>query len=118
MNPEIKAKWVAALRSGEYEQGKHALRDAEQFCCLGVLCSLHAQAHPRIAAKESSRRSYLGSYSTLPGKVMNWAGLESEWGPRLVIAGMTAEATIHNDGLSGTPQATFAQIADAIEAQL
>lgn len=41
MNPEIKAKWLEALRSGKYEQGKGVLRDAEnRFCCLGVLCDL------------------------------------------------------------------------------
>ncbi len=30
-------KWVAALRSGEYKQGKGALLDSSDcFCCLGV----------------------------------------------------------------------------------
>lgn len=36
--------WIAALRSGKYQQGKHALVRTElgvdHFCCLGVLCSL------------------------------------------------------------------------------
>lgn len=41
MNPEIKAKWVAALRSGEYRQAQRKLRgNASDFCCLGVLCDL------------------------------------------------------------------------------
>jgi hypothetical protein len=40
MNPEIKAKWIAALRSGEYAQGRYALRDGDHFCCLGVLCDV------------------------------------------------------------------------------
>jgi len=43
-------KWVAALRSGEYEQGKHRLKKEKlsggyKYCCLGVLnavCSLGA----------------------------------------------------------------------------
>lgn len=31
-------KWDAALRSGEYVQGKDALRDSNgRYCCLGVL---------------------------------------------------------------------------------
>ena len=34
---ELRAKWVAALRSGEYEQGFDALHDGDGFCCLGVL---------------------------------------------------------------------------------
>ena len=39
MNDELKAKWVAALRSGEYSQGTGYLRQARwnTFCCLGVL---------------------------------------------------------------------------------
>lgn len=42
MNPEIKAKWVAALRSGKYKQGKNVLCRPSStgelaYCCLGVL---------------------------------------------------------------------------------
>lgn len=61
IDPEFKAKWVAALRSGDYIQGRGTLRlvprsimdDMEaagipmgpsradaQFCCLGVACDL------------------------------------------------------------------------------
>jgi hypothetical protein len=44
MNPEIKARWVAALRSGEYQQTTGNLRTENGFCCLGVLCDLHSKA--------------------------------------------------------------------------
>lgn len=41
MDPELKAAWVAALRSGEYQQGSCQLkRECEgeaYYCCLGVL---------------------------------------------------------------------------------
>ena len=40
MDAEIKAQWVAALRSGKYEQGREQLRCNDKFCCLGVLCDL------------------------------------------------------------------------------
>lgn len=40
MDPEIKQKWLAALRSGEFAQANGALRKGETFCCLGVLCSV------------------------------------------------------------------------------
>ena len=52
MNPEIKQRWVQALLSGNYKQGKGYLRqdvyegpnDADQlvsrYCCLGVLCDI------------------------------------------------------------------------------
>lgn len=43
MDAEIKAKWVKALRSGKYKQGRSALRSAtDEFCCLGVLCNVVA----------------------------------------------------------------------------
>jgi len=38
---EIKAKWLAALKSGEYIQGAHELENKSMFCCLGVLCDIH-----------------------------------------------------------------------------
>lgn len=38
MTKELRDKWVAALRSGRYKQGKYRLRDREGgFCPLGVL---------------------------------------------------------------------------------
>ena len=41
MNPELKQKWVDALTSGTYRQGRRALRDNDDcFCCLGVLCDI------------------------------------------------------------------------------
>lgn len=41
MHPEIKQRWVEALRSGRYQQGQNVLRTTENaFCCLGVLCDL------------------------------------------------------------------------------
>lgn len=44
MNAELKSKWIAALQSGNYQQGRSFLRitsrDGEQFCCLGVLCEV------------------------------------------------------------------------------
>ena len=38
MNPKLKARWVEALRSGDYKQGTKFLRTNEgTYCCLGVL---------------------------------------------------------------------------------
>lgn len=47
MNPEWKTKWVEALRSEKYKQGKNMLKticEGEyKYCCLGVLCELQNQ---------------------------------------------------------------------------
>ena len=40
MDQETKAKWVAALRSGEYQQCSRTLHDGKGYCCLGVLCKV------------------------------------------------------------------------------
>lgn len=42
MNADLKAKWIAALRSGDYRQVQGYLHNEGGFCCLGVLCDLAA----------------------------------------------------------------------------
>jgi len=40
LDPELKAQWVGALRSGRYTQGKYRLERDGRYCCLGVLQAL------------------------------------------------------------------------------
>jgi hypothetical protein len=42
MTKELKQKWVAALRSGEFKQGEGCLYDerTNSYCCLGVCAVL------------------------------------------------------------------------------
>lgn len=41
MDADLKKRWVEALRSGEFKQGQHQLRNCnEEFCCMGVLAHL------------------------------------------------------------------------------
>lgn len=40
LKPEIKKRWLAALRSGKYSQDKDKLRGINGYCCLGVLCDV------------------------------------------------------------------------------
>ena len=49
MDKKLKAKWVKALRSGKYEQGRYMLRHNNEYCCLGVLCRV---AGVRIVAAD------------------------------------------------------------------
>lgn len=42
---DLRARWVAALRSGKYQQGSGLLHyldmnDEHRYCCLGVLCDV------------------------------------------------------------------------------
>lgn len=43
MNADLKAAWIAALRSGDYQQTTGILRDKDGFCCLGVACIVGGQ---------------------------------------------------------------------------
>lgn len=40
MDRELKAKWVAALLSGDYSQTTGKLRRTDGYCCLGVLADI------------------------------------------------------------------------------
>ncbi len=44
MNATWKARWLEALRSGQYQHGRnsltHVLSGQEYDCCLGVMCKL------------------------------------------------------------------------------
>ena len=79
MNKKVKELWVEALRGGVYTQLEGGLRHTDtldgltRFCCLGVLCDLHAKAH----TMEWECDTYMGSISTLPSTVAEWAGLGS-----------------------------------------
>jgi len=124
MKPEIKARWVEALRSGKYEQGRGALRsDTNQFCCLGVLCDLYAketgEKWAEGGAHGEDRFSLLGNDLVLPRSVARWAGLDGV-DPDLCIHGRELGVSGHNDGDLdvGRRPKPFTTIADAIEEQL
>jgi hypothetical protein len=114
MDPVIKEKWIKALRSGEYKQGIGVLRNRRnEFCCLGVLCNIHAQEHPETASKETKSTSYLGNTQYLPDEVANWSKIGGFGGGLVTIDKKLLPLATHND--SGR---TFEQIADAIEKEL
>jgi hypothetical protein len=58
---DFKAKWIAALRSGEYKQGRHELYDNvnKTYCCLGVACM--------IAGAKPNNSGYIASYGGMKG---------------------------------------------------
>lgn len=92
MNDNAK-KWVEALRSGEFKQGKHVLRaitEAGVFdCCLGVACviaqrngvELIVERKPMNEAIHGAERSiaeidtFNGMTQVLPDVVKDWLGL-------------------------------------------
>lgn len=117
MNPEIKQRWVAALRSGEYEQGKGFLNSDGKFCCLGVLCDLHSQDHniPWTANDNNSVMTYFDNTGLPPEQVVDWAQYDHRQnGWQISHAGVKTFLYMLNDETS----LSFSSIADIIEKQL
>lgn len=117
MDAELKAKWTAALRSGEFRQGRNALKsDDGRFCCLGVLC--------QIAGASWDTNEEGDRLALIDGRTVNRIGDEVLAGDFLGVVGFSDEQqrTLHqmNDGdaLSKTPEHSFAEIADWIDANL
>ncbi len=111
MDKDIKQKWLEALRSGEYKQAREELRsidpgsDTQSFCCLGVLCDIHAKE----TGGEWDRGEYRGNAEFLPHEVCAWAGLSVS---NPTVAG--AKLSEWND----LEKASFDQIANLIEKNL
>ena len=136
MDQQIKAEWVAALRSGEYEQGVQLLRQGDQFCCLGVLCDLHRKAHQKEGENDTVNSwfptidpemdnapcfSYrYGNTTSLPDAVSSWCGLHGcDPFVQLIVSSEDYDVTENGTlSLFNDNGATFDQIADIIEEQL
>lgn len=118
MNPEVKAKWLTALRSGVYRQSQGSLRnERNEYCCLGVLCELASQADViplPILISDRTHYAYNGSEAYLPDAVMGWAGLDKS--PEVPAINSNNEplelAYLNDSGYS------FERIADLIEEHL
>jgi hypothetical protein len=120
MNPVVKERWLAALRSGEYKQGKDFLCKDGCHCCLGVLTDIYLKEH---GLEWNTPNEYYvgyhfdGSQGILANKVSDWAGLDDN--NPLVFTGDGENLSLSslNDGEYGD-RYSFEEIADLIEKEL
>lgn len=132
MNPEVKAKWLEALRSGEYKQGREYLRRGNYYCCLGVLCDIAVKEGVISENRDGGRLSvstfgvfgpnqvegWAVSETSLPQAVVEWAEL-SDGSPEVFYevyedeGPKSMELVVLNDD----ERLTFDQIAPLIEGQ-
>lgn len=105
MDAALKAKWTAALRSGEYTQGAGNLRTlTDHYCCLGVLCAI-AEVVPDPEPSFDNCYVYAGFSGDLAPELRTSLGIPS----------YTMRHLVHlNDG----ERRSFAEIADYIDANL
>ena len=97
---EAKARWIEALRSGQYKQGTQGLRTTDnRFCCLGVLCDVVKDdvGLKWEVAPHNDRRFQIGGYTGV------------------VQTDQQGQLVSMNDSL---PQKSFLEIADWIEANV
>jgi hypothetical protein len=126
MKADIKTKWIAALRSGQYEQTTEILRSTAGYCCLGVLCDLYSR-ETGVPWQQNAHVEFSmhGGHSVLPYEVEQWAGLTHEHGGYVAVNKRydEGEDTIVDHSLMLTElndswEYNFHQIADVIEEQL
>lgn len=144
MKKRVLTKWLKALRSGKYKQGRGTLcqtdkKGNESFCCLGVLCDLYQKEQKRnkkrglrvetisaensmvgvLSPKPASIKSYDDCDGTLPNKVIKWAGFReyNSDGEFLYSKESYPELINLNDGNSDLKikGCSFSKIADIIE---
>ena len=89
-NKPMIQRWVKALRSGRYAQGKGQLlttNHIDRFCCLGVACDLfqpkgyfeqvrHASGDNLWYFFDQGDPPETGNWSTLPKSLQNELGLD------------------------------------------
>lgn len=131
INEENMDKFLAALRSGEFQQGQWLMNDSdEHFCCMGVMAEL---AHRDGAVSKDNRFSAVmyGGFDHLPPRnVVEWVGVPAEnvydreegngfVNIRLFNTGLECSKTYRDfvtaSELNDTHGLSFAEIADLFE---
>lgn len=114
LNKEAIRKWIEALRSGDYRQGYHKLRnynkdEDDTFCCLGVACDV---------LKEDLEGEWNMKADDYKFKVLDDQSHGMEFMPDVVVEYLGLSEEFLNDTLSGLndkERYTFEEIADRIE---
>lgn len=119
MDPELKTKWLKALRGGGYRQGVGALRRRSEddgklnYCCLGVLATVAGEPwYDEYCDGSSYGIPIANDYvmaTLLPNKVLDKVGMTKTAQRRLASM---------NDGDDDYKKHSFRQIADWIEENL
>ncbi len=105
--PKFKAKWLEALRSGDYKQGYNGelLDGNDNYCCLGVACRV-----VRVSKIKIESRGFPSKFIKGIPRYLSFEDGNVKWQEKL--SGM-------NDGKDGiTKPKSFNEIADWIEKHL
>lgn len=118
MNPQVKEKWVNALRSGNYKQTTGNLYEpGVGYCCLGVLTDLYLKEKGFEWDTTESSTGWVcfeDEFEFLTDSVRDWAGLEDNCGTYeddVIEGGLFCLSSMNDGG------ASFGEIADFIESK-
>lgn len=116
MDKELVKKWVAALRSGEYKQGKNQLvklsvASEPEFCCLGVLAAVACGSRDIFKVRTYADSECIVANPVLRG-VANLGKLSPDQDGDLVQ--LSSTLMYMND----SQNKSFPEIADYIEKEL
>lgn len=122
MKQVVKNKWLKALRSGKYQQGRGDLKSGNSFCCLGVLTDLYIKENKKVAAwapaggfelRNKDGNLIEHESALLPRAVQKWAGLRTD-NPKVKIGSGTEHLSEVNDHI----KKDFKDIAHRIKVSL
>lgn len=74
----IRALWFEALRSGEYRQTRHCLRDRRGFSAMGVACDLIGKRYGITWRHMERVAGILGNYTTMPKAFLKLLGIDAK----------------------------------------
>ena len=109
MDAALKAKWVEALRSGNYEQSTGALCRGEKYCCLGVLVEVG-----KLATKNNVHFDGVVEYLFTDGST-SAGSIPDVVGDKIRLSSGRADALIN---MNDYEKKSFAEIANWIEVTL
>lgn len=130
-------KWVEALRSGKFKQGKGKLKVNNKFCCQGVACELfkddvdgewgknpllsHHEAYHNVKFFKMPDESHAAYDAIWPDEIADLLGISEMDANQLVAMNDGAgpphwiNSYMYGHVYTSDKPATFEEIADAIE---
>ena len=112
-------RWIAALRSGEYEKGKHSMKKNNHYfdgitrhCPLGIACEIYHSDHPSKSKWIVNLPQEIESFC-----IGDFSNSSSTFPPDEVVEyfGMTPYRMRVIAGLNDDRDADFDMVADYIE---
>ena len=144
MTLEDKNEWIAALKSGDYVQGREVLMKTEwgvtTSCCLGVFCDLQAKKgllkktpllkHYKITVFSFGRTTVYGDFSTIALPIFLARRLDTDCSPIVPVSALSPKhQELHSKRMSAVTDSvpitlpylndnlglSFDEIADVLE---